>query len=328
LLEPLIVSKPPFSPVAGNSEASIVHAAPASPTMDVYLTAPGAVLSAANPIGTVAFSQQIAPSTFAAGDYQLSFTETGNPLNVLFTSPTMTFVPGQSNFFAIADPGDETNESVVVRYTQVATGLGDINAPSSLRMINAATDAQPRDVFLDGDFTVPLFAAVPHAAPTARVPIPTGDRRISITPAGNSGVIEIESISPVVPGATYTGLVAGVPGALVLTGYAENRRRVIGEAHLRYYNAAAQFSSLQIVMAQVVAPFPIGFPLVLANGNSLEELPLAPGDYEMSVFAAGATTAALGPLTITVASEGLYSILLLNGPTPDTASVVLFDDFQ
>jgi hypothetical protein len=113
---------------------------------------------------------------------------------------------------------------------------------------------------------------------------------------------------------------------LVLNSVAENRRRIIGEAHLRYYNAAAQFASIGIVIS---APggTPLGFPVVLINGGSAEEFPLLPGDYEITVFPAGSTTAALGPLPITVSAEGLYSLLFLNGPTVDTASVVLFDDF-
>jgi hypothetical protein len=327
VLEPLIVTQAPFSPTSASAEVSIVHAASASPTMDIYLTAPSAVLSAANPIGTAAFTQHVAPSTFAIGDYQLSFTEAGNPLNVFFTSPTITLLPGQSNLFAISDAGDDTNEVIVVRQANLSTVLVDVNAPSSQRLINGATDAQPRDVFLDSDFAAPYFAAVPYAAATARAPIATGDRRLSVTPAGNPGVIEVEAINAVFPGVSYTGLVAGAPGALLLTGFAENRRRVLGEAHLRYFNAAAQFSSIVIGVTQPGGALPVGPPAALINGASIEEFALAPGDYEITVYGGSVTTAALGPMPITVAGEGLYSILFLNGPTADTVSAVLFDDF-
>ena len=327
LLEPLVLTQAPFPSTATNSEASIVHAAPASPTMDIYLTAPGAVLSAANPVGTVAFNERVTPSTFTTGDYQLSLTEAGNPLNVLFTSSPMVFFAGQSNFFVIADAADDTNEVRVTRIANAATAiLVNVNAPSSLRIINAAADAQPRDVFIDSDFAAPFLGAVPYAAPTARAPIAAGDRTISVTPAGNPGVIEVEAINAMFPSTPYTGLLAGAPGALVLTAYPEDRRRILGEAHLRYYDGADQFSSIQIGITTPGVPF-FGFPVLLANGTSAEEFPLAPGDYEITVRATGATTDALGPLPITVAGEGLYSILFLNGPTADTASAVLFDDF-
>jgi hypothetical protein len=326
VLEPLIVTQAPFSPTATNAEVSVFHAAFASPTMDIYLTAPGAVLSAANPIGRAAFGQHVAPSTFAAGDYQLAFTEAGNPLNVLFTSTTITLLPGQANFLAIADAGIDTNEVIVERLTNVSTVLINVNAPATQRMINGVTDAQPRDVFLDDNFAVPFLAAVPNGVPTARAPIATGDRKISVTPAGNPGVIEVETTSTVFPAAWYTALVAGVPGTLVLNSFAENRRRILGEARLRYYNAAAQFSSIGIVIS-VPGGTALGFPVVLINGGSAEDFPLPPGNYEIQVFPAGSTTAALGPLPITVASEGIYSMLFLNGPTAETASVVLFDDF-
>lgn len=326
LLEPLIVTQPPFSPTSATAEVSIVHGSFGSPSMDIYLTAPGAVLSAANPIGTAAFGQHVAPSTLPPGDYQLSLTEAGNPLGVYVTSRTITLFPGQSNFFVIADPADGSNEVIVSRMTNVSTVLVDVNAASSQRMINGVTDTQPRDVFLDGDFAAPYFSAVPYGAPTARASIATGDRKLSITPAGNSGVIEVEATNTVDPQATYTSLIAGASGALLLNRFAENPRRVFGEAHLRYYNAAAQFSSIGIALAPSGGQ-QIGFPVVLGNGGSADELPLAPGSYDLTVYATGSTSPVLGPMTITVAGGGLYSILFLNGPTAETASVVLFDDF-
>jgi hypothetical protein len=325
-LEPLIVTQAPFAPTAANAEVSVFHAAFTSPTLDIYLTAPGAVLSAASPIGRAAFNQHVAPSTFAPGDYQLAFTEAGNPLNVLFTSTTITLLPGQSNFLAISDAGLDTNQVIVERLTNVSTVLVDINAPVTQRMINGVTDAQPRDVFLDDNFSVPFLAAVPYSVPSARTPIVAGDRKISVTPAGNPGVIEVEAVTTVFPTTAHTALVAGNPGTLVLNNFAENRRRIVGEARVRYYNAAAQFGSIGIVISTPGAA-PLGFPVVLINGGSSEEFPLRPGDYEIQVFAGSSTTAALGPLPITVASEGIYSLLFLNGPTAETASVVMFDDF-
>jgi hypothetical protein len=324
-LEPLIVTQPPFTPTAANAEVSVFHAAPATPTLDIYLTAPGAVLSAASPIGTAAFNQHVAPNTFAPGDYQLAFTEAGNPLNVLFTSP-IALLPGQSNFLAISDAGIDTNEVIVERLTNISTVLVNINAPVTQRMINGVTDAQPRDVFLDDNFAAPFLAALPYSVPSARTPIAAGDRKISITPAGNPGVIEIEATSTVFPANSHTALVAGVPGTLVLNNIAENRRRILGEARLRYYSAAAQFASIGIVIS-LPGSSPLGFPVVLINGGSAEDFPLLPGDYEVTVFHGTSTTPALGPLPITVASEGIYSLLFLNGPTPETASVVMFDDF-
>jgi hypothetical protein len=326
LLEPLIVTQAPYSPTSTNAEVSFVHGASASPSMDVYLTAPGTVLSAANPIGTAAFGQHVPPSTFAPGDYQLSLTEAGNPLNVLFTSRTVTLLAGQSNFLTVGDIGDDSAAVIVTRVTNGSVVLVDVNAPSSQRVINGVTDAQPRDVFLDDDFSAPYFAAVPYAAPTARAPIAAGDRKLSVTPAGNPGVIEIAATGAVDPGVSYTSLIAGTPGALLLTRSPENRRRVLGEAQLRYYDAAAQFSSIGVAIAPSGGS-QLGFPVVLTNGSSAQEQPLAPGAYDLTVYMSGSATPVLGPMTITVASEGLYSVLFLNGPTAETASAVLFDDF-
>ena len=70
-LAPLIVTKPPFSPTASDAEVSLIHAGTAFPAVSVYVTAPGADLSAANPIGSASYTQTVAPQTFAVGDYRL-----------------------------------------------------------------------------------------------------------------------------------------------------------------------------------------------------------------------------------------------------------------
>jgi hypothetical protein len=325
-LEPLIVTQTPFDPASTSAEASVVHAASAAPAVDIYLTAPGAILSAANPIGTAAFTEHLAPLTLAAGDYQLSFTEVGNPLNVLYTSPTITLPAGRSHFFVIADAGDDTDRVQAVLFREAAFALPDISVPATFRMINAAADAQPRDIYLDSDFSVPFIGGAAYGAPTASASAALGDHRISVTPANNPGVIEIEANTTAFPASFYSSFLAGPPGALVLNGFLEDRRRVRGEAHLRYFHGAAQFPTLQIAL-QTPSGLYLGFPLFIALGNSITEFALAPGDYQLTLRPVGSSTDALGPLPITVADSGIYSILILNGPTADTASVVLFDDF-
>jgi hypothetical protein len=330
LLVPLIITKARFDLAATNSEVALVHAAPATPPVDVYFTAPGANLSAANPLGSAAFKQNVAPQVFAAGDYQLSLTELGNPLNVLFASPTMTLLAGQWNFFVVTDgAGEGTAPIGVVRVTENGSAvLIDVNVLSALRVINAATDAQARDVFLDGDFSTPFAAAAAYGAPTDFASLARGNHTLAATPAGNPGVVEGQETPAIFPGRMYSTLITGTAGALKLSSSIEDRRRITGEAHLRIVNGATQFTSLDFLVLPVGTPVTGFSPFARVDaGIAIATTPLAPGDYELTLRVTGSNTIAIGPLPITLAGAGIYSVLALNGATSTTADVVLFDDF-
>jgi hypothetical protein len=53
----------------------------------------------------------------------------------------------------------------------------------------------------------------------------------------------------------------------------------------------------------------------------------APGSYELVLRENGTTNLIAGPLPITLAAGGLYSVLATNGADATTANIVLFDDF-
>jgi hypothetical protein len=68
-------------------------------------------------------------------------------------------------------------------------------------------------------------------------------------------------------------------------------------------------------------------PITLNPGGSSATPLLPPGEVELTIRITGTATIAYGPASLTVAGSGLYSVLAINGATPETASVVLFDDF-
>lgn len=327
-VEPIVVTKAPFSATASNAEVTVIHAGPAFPAVSVYVTAPGADLSAANPIGAAGFMQSIAPQTFAGGEYQLALTESGNPLNVLFVSPTLTFAAGQQNLFVITDgAGEVTVPVVVLRITGDVAPLTDVNAQSELRAINAATDTLPRDLVIDDNFTTPLLPAVPYAAPTGFVPIAPGARKINVTPAGNPGVIEGEGTSTILGARFNTTVVAGAAGDLEVITVIEDRRRLANQARLRVFNGAGQFTSLDFFVLPPGTAIIGILPITLNVSGSSGALQGPPGEIELTIRITGTETVAYGPAPLTVADRGLYGVLAINGATPETAGVVLFDDF-
>jgi hypothetical protein len=326
-LNPIVFNSPDFSTTASDAELIVVHAAPALSGTDVYLTAPGADLSAANPIASLSFRQTSNPQTAAVGDYQLSITAAGDPLNVLFSSSTLTLAAGASNLLVITDDaGEGTGTISVVRTSSTTEVLADVNAPTNIRVINAAGDTLARDVAIDDDFANLLFAAVPFAAPTDFVPVPSGGRKFTITPAGNAGVLELEYTSTLATGRIYTVLIASGTSALTAQTFTEDRRRVNDQSTVRLLNGSTQ--ALEFFILEVGTSIEGVQPFQLLAGEASQAFVVRPSDRELTLRIPGTQTIALGPVPITLDDAGIHSILAVNGATPETSEVVLFDDFD
>jgi hypothetical protein len=313
---------------AGEAQIQGLHAAAGLPALDLYLERPGVGIAGATPRGSFTAQQQIPARTIASGDYELWLTEAGNPANVLLSTTTFPLAAGvTSTFVIVPEPGLATQFSVMV--VQPSSGvLYDRNATAPLRVINGATDMAPRDFAINSQFSPPLFSAVPFAEPTATATVPFGSQTINVTPVGNPGVLELNQ--------TFNGTVelttlmfAGTAGTLTYTLTSDDGRRIHNEAKIAFLNAATQFSGVDFVLT---APgedqaLVAGFAALVAPGASLTYSPIIPGDYDLYLRQNLGTTVLSGPTRVTLASEGIYGVLAINGPDTATAGVVLFDDF-
>jgi hypothetical protein len=77
-IQPLVLTDDYTSPAAGNAKVRLVHASPSAPTVDIYVTAPGASISAIMPTLTaVPFRGYSDYLEVPAGSYQVRVTPTG-----------------------------------------------------------------------------------------------------------------------------------------------------------------------------------------------------------------------------------------------------------
>ena len=78
-IQPLVLTDDYASPAAGNAKVRVVHASPSAPTVDIYVTAPGADISASAPTLTaVPFRGYSDYLSVPAGNYQVRVTPTGS----------------------------------------------------------------------------------------------------------------------------------------------------------------------------------------------------------------------------------------------------------
>ncbi len=325
-IAPITLAAPVFTS-STDAQIAVVHAAHSAAAVDAYVLAPGADPAAATPLGNVAFKGTLSPTGLTAGDYQLVLTESGNPANVLFRSPTVTLAAGSASTFVIADGanGGLTPLSVVVA-GPASSVLYDQNAQSGLEVVNAASDGGARDLYLDSE-TTPRFAAVPSPSVTQTIQIPPGDHSANVTPAGNPGASEVQGAFTASQGATETLLIAGDPGSLAVVGSTNDKRTIANDARLRFINAAGLFTYLDFYLVQPGTDVTTVVPQSELTPPSIGAwLDMAPGTYDLVVRDPTTSTIVAGPQSVTL-TQGLFTILVTNGAS-GTANVVQLQGFN
>ncbi|HEU4616416.1 MAG TPA: DUF4397 domain-containing protein [Gammaproteobacteria bacterium] len=327
-VEHLIFEKPAFSSTT-QAEAVVVHAAASQPPIDLYLTAAGTDITTASPIGSVSFKQGSAPVDLDAGDYVLTVTAAGDPSHVLMTFAPVTVAAGNLAFVITDGTGDG-----LVPFSVVMTGpdggqFFDMSTPSGLELVNAAADNGARDIFLDGDFTSPIYAAVPSPGATAQTIVAPGERKLSVTPAGNPGVIEVEQTFTAVPGRRQTQLLAGNPGSLTFTTAQDDPRPIVDQSRVRFMNAATLFTAVNVYIVPPGTDISTALPVTSLTVPAISSrVALPPGTYDVVVTASDTGAVIAGPQSVTVSGSGLYTILVTNGADGSTASIVPVQGFD
>jgi len=94
-IEPIVLQDDNSTPAAGNARVRAIHGAPGAPSVDLYITAPGADLATTVPLlAGVEFGDVADYIEAPAGDYQVRVTSAGTK-TVVIDSGTLTLSSGQ-----------------------------------------------------------------------------------------------------------------------------------------------------------------------------------------------------------------------------------------
>jgi len=329
-IEPVVISQPDTAVSAGSARLFVLHGAAAAPMVDVFVTAPGADLTASAPVGTFSFKETIGPAEVAAGDYQVRVTAAGNAAAVVFDSGTITLNDGD-DLTVTALPNTSGGAAAISLVAQTGAGslaILDVNSPTSLQVIHASPDAPAVDILVDGAVLVPGLA-FPEA--TGFVETPAGTYNVAVTVAGNPGAIAIGPVDlDLEAGVRYSVLAVGELVAIEPLILEDDPRRVATNAKVRIVHASPTAMDVDIYVTAVGAD-------INAETPTLENIPfkantgylaLPAGDYDVTVTPTGTKTAAIGPATISIADGGIYTAVARD-PLPGAAEfgLIVSDDF-
>ena len=326
----LVLETPSFDSDSTNVQLASLHVAPTLGAVDIFLEAPDADILSAIPLGTLSFTEALAPRTVDAGVYEFIVTEAANPSSVLLRSIAFTLSAGASVLFSVIDGTNEGLAPLAITASGDATAsFVDRNLQSGVRVISAVSDRSTLDVGIDAEFSPPLFPGLTFGTVSDYTLIEPGTHNLTASPAGNPSVLTVDFPFTATAGALGTFFIANAAGAPTLTFPIDDTRPIAGEAKLSIYNAAQLFVSVDAFIAPPGTDLGTILPTSgLSPGGTTSGIPLVTGDFELTIRGGGTNNVLAGPTPITLVAGGFYGILITDSVGGATVDVALLDDFN
>ena len=328
-IEAVILEQPATAVSAGSARLLVLHAAAAAPEVDVYVTTPGADLSASAPVGTFAFKGNIGPAEVAAGDYQIRVTAAGDAAAVVFDSGTVTLNDGDDLVLAAvpSTDGGAAPISLVGLTSAGSLEIRDVATPTALRVGHLSPDTGAVDILANGGV---LLGGVEFPAVTGFIPLPADTYTVAVTPEGMPQTVAIGPVDLTLEAGTFYTVLAvdffANIEALIADDYP---RPVATEAKVRIIHASPTAQDVDIYVTAVGADINNETPALTAVPFKANTgyISLAPGDYDVTVTPTGTKTAAIGPATLSLAGGDVFTAIARDPmPGPMEFGLVLLAD--
>lgn len=329
-LEPIVVTGTVDDVAAGKIRLQVVHAASTAPEVDIHVTAPDAELG--TPLATLMFKDSTDYVEVDPAEYQVRITLPGTD-TVVFDSGTLPLTTAGTDLIVAAIDSQYSGVSPVSLLAVGQDGsemaIVDTNATSSVRVVHNVSDAPAVDVIVNDAITLVDTLAFPDF--TDYVAVEPDTYNVKVAADADNSVVVIDADLTLDAGAYYSVLAVGALGEnsiapLVL---ADMPRRIATEAQVRIVHGSTLAGNVDIYVTatediSAATPAFADVPFKTETGY----VSLAAGDYVVTVTPTGSKTAAIGPLTLTLEANSIYTAIARDGAglTADVG-LILMDDF-
>lgn len=293
-IEPLLLEEDLTAPQPGELRVRVIHAHPLAGKVDVYVTAPGADLAAAQPtLSDVEFKDASGYLDIPAGSYQARLTPAGQK-QVVYDSGTLNLPAGEVLTLVAAEStgGASPVQLFVLSASTPAAVLNLPSAVSRLRAVHASPDAPAVDVLIDG--TVAL-AGVSYKQFSPYAELISGAHRIQVNPA-NSTASVIDATPTLDAGSDYTVIavdrVAQIAPLLLKD---DNTPPAAGNVKVRLVHGAPSAGLVDVYVTAPGASLTGATPTIAAFAfkDASPYLEVPAGDYRVRITLAGTQTVAI-----------------------------------
>lgn len=327
----LIIEAPESELSETEAEIIIVNTAGGlQSAVDVYIEPPGTVLAAATPRGALDFLESLPVASIAPGEYELSVTQVGNPTSVIMASDTFNIAAGvRTTLSIITGLSAASPVAALLSGAGVDTPLSDRELRAGIRVLNAMSSRDPLDATVNNSFSPPLIPNATFGVPTDYALVVPGEHMFQVTPAGNSGVIEIENLFRAFPGQRGTWFVRGDPGALAAVYSPDSQRLIRDIAVVTVYYGGTTVSNVDVFIVAPDTDLGTVAPTAsLTETSSFSHVITGLGEYAITVRESGTENILAGPVDAGIGFEGNYGILITNGESGSGVDITLFDAFN
>lgn len=312
-LAPLLIANPDTAVTSGQARAQVVHAAPDAPPVSVYVTAPGAALAGATPLGTLAFGEDLGPVEVPAGSYQIRVTLANDPASVVFDAGTVS-LPAGADLLLVAVANTTTGPSPITLLVNDGTDqaeLLDVATTADVRAGHLSPDAPAVDVIVNDDLANPLFNGATYPSLTPYASVPPATYNIKVVDDATQGSTVINENLALARGVSYSVLAVNFLAdiePLVLT---DDRRSIATEARVRIVHGSPSAGNVDIYVAapltdiNTINPTFANVPFKANTGY----VGLAGGTYEVSVTPAGAKTPVAIFATLPIENGDIFTVI-------------------
>ena len=320
----------------GYFRAQVVHAAPAAPAVDVYVTAFDADLAGSAPVngaGTpLAFQDFTGQLEVPAGDYQIRIAAGGDPAAVVYDSGEISLAAGADLMIVAVEntgPGATPVQLMVLDGT-AASQLNDVNTPASVVAAHLSPDAPAVDILADvngtaEDEAIPLVrnVAFTEFCELDSVPAP-GDYTLSVVANADNSVVALQFPLAVEQGTEATAVVSGFlssgdPAITALPLVDGSTRSVITETKLRITHASPTTGPVDLYLVEAGTDI-AGVDPTFADvpfGADTTQLSVANAVYDAIVTPAGTKTAAISLEGLDFTAGGAVLDVIARDPATD-----------
>jgi hypothetical protein len=321
----VLVADPGNVPASGSVKIRVIHGAQAVPAVDIYVTAPGAVLPALPTIANLAFTG-VAPASglkaleVTAGSYQVRATVAGTR-TVAYDSGSVALA-ANSDLLITAIPASGVSPVALL----IAPGSGAAfvvsDSRAALRIAHLSPNVPAVDVFLKSPGAA--NSAANRALQNVTFPTNSGYLNVaagtydgSVALAGSlAGVLNLNGAALAANTSTSVfaiGLLNGTGSqVLQLKAFVDDRLPVAGKAKVRVLHLAPDAPAVDVVVLSgsgIIAATPVS-NLAYPNATPAS-LELAPGTYTLAVVPHSAVTPILptaAGVTVTLTAGQVASV--------------------
>lgn len=290
---------------------SILHAAPNAGAVDIYVTSPGDDIANTMPI-QAAFNDAAGPIPLAPDtQYQVRITPAGNN-TVVYDSGTVSFESGTELLLVAVENTFKVGTNPVNLLAvdpMAANELFDVSMGAELRVVHNSADTPAVDVLVNG---AEVLDAVPFpgASNYDDVMAPAGTYNVVVAADIDNSIAPINIDVTLEAAQSYTAIAIGsfADSSIEAILTSDDRRSIATSAivevvHGSYLVAGNIPVDIYLTADGVIADADPAIPN-LKYGEATGQIPLSPGDYWITVTAAGDKSVVAFDTGGTLALEG------------------------